>query len=144
MERLKRIVLYLAGFFISFNIYALFFLSSLTMGDIMHRKAFFIVTIVFILTTQVIEGFMFIIYTSIKIKSWVRVILTTVCSVIIYSLVLIALLPRLYDVVMSQQYFLVGALLPIAFIGSIIFERHFNSKKQTVNANLRKYQNVLK
>jgi len=144
MERLKRIILYLAVFFISFNIYALFFLSNLTMVDIMHKKAFFIVIGVFILTTQVIEGFMFLIYTSIRIKSWIRVVLTTVCSVIIYSLVLIALLPRLYEIVMTQQYVLVGILLPIAFIGSIIFERHFSSKKQIFNSKLKKYQNVHK
>ena len=144
MERLKRIILYLAGFLISFNIYALFFLSDLTMGDIMHKKVFLILTGLFILTTQVIEGVMFVIYTVVKMKSWIRIILTTVCSVMIYSLVLIAILPRFYEVVMTQQYFLAGALLPISFIGSVIFERHFSSKKQSFNAKLKMYQNVHK
>ena len=141
MERLKRIVLYLAGFLIIINMYAVLFLDYWTIGNIMQKKVFFVLIGLFILTTQLIEGVMYVIYMVVKLKPWLRILLTTVCSVITYCLILFSILPRFYEIVMTQQYILVGVFTPVAFIGALIFERHFSSKKQSFNAKLKTYQN---
>ncbi len=112
MERLKRIVLYLAGFLIIINMYAVLFLDYWTIGNIMQKKVFFVLIGLFILTTQLIEGVMYVIYMVVKLKPWLRILLTTVCSVITYCLILFSILPRFYEIVMTQQYILVGVFTP--------------------------------
>ena len=83
---------------------------------------------------------MYMIYTVVKLKSWLRIILTTMCSMIMYSMVFAYMLPRFYEMIMTKQYFLVGALLPIAFIGSVIFDRYYCRNKQSFNETLKIYQ----
>lgn len=139
MERLKRIVFYLAGFIIIINIYAIMFHNKWLITEV-KPNVFLVIMGLFILSTQVTEGIVYLVYTVVNLKPWMRIVVTTLCSLVVYSIVIAYLLPRLITVILVRPEVVLLVILPIALVGSIVFDLNFMRKKQSLNEKLKIYQ----